>query len=92
MGPSTQQIISTNINKDNIVFNHPVALIYLDTQYNSIKNATTLISPSSHDVSATNGHLQVSQLCQNCSTVHLLKSHVTAIFHDLNFKILNVTI
>jgi hypothetical protein len=34
----------------NIIFKHPVALIYLDTQYNSIKNATTRITPSSHDM------------------------------------------
>jgi hypothetical protein len=34
----------------NIVFKHPVALMYLDTQYNSIKNATTPITSSSHDM------------------------------------------
>jgi hypothetical protein len=34
----------------NIVFKHPVALIYPDTQYNSIKNATTPITPSSHNM------------------------------------------
>jgi hypothetical protein len=33
-----------------IVFKHPIALIYLDTQYNSVKNATTPIAPSSHDM------------------------------------------
>jgi hypothetical protein len=29
-----------------IVFKHPVALIYLDTQYNSVTNATTPSSPN----------------------------------------------
>jgi hypothetical protein len=65
----------------NTVFKHPLPLIYLDTQYNSTKNTTTPVTPSSHDtVWAADGHLQASKLCQNCSTVHSFTSHVSAIF------------
>jgi hypothetical protein len=32
------------------VFKHPVALLYLHTQYNSVNNATSPMTPSSHDM------------------------------------------